>query len=64
MPKFAPRNWGATGQLAGQTVNGRTLIYVFEPGAADSAQALLLRQVAEEIKAAYPSIKLAFQWVP
>jgi hypothetical protein len=61
---FVPRNWGAGGQLAGQTVNGRTLVYVFEPGAADAAQAVLLKQIAQEVNTLYPGIKLAFQWVP
>ena len=61
---FVPRNWGPAGQLAGRTVNGRNLVYVFEPGAADVVQAALLKQIALEIKAAYPNVKLAFQWVP
>lgn len=61
---FVPRNWGAWGQLAGRTVNGRNLVYVFEPGAVDAAQAALLKQLAQEVKAAYPQVKLAFQWVP
>jgi RHS repeat-associated protein len=61
---FVPRNYGAGGQLAGRTVNGRNLVYVFEPGAADAAQATLLKQIAKEVKAAYPDVKLAFQWVP
>ena len=61
---FVPRNYGAGGQLRGATVNGRNLVYVFEPGAADAAQAALLKQIAKEIKTAYPDVKLAFQWVP
>jgi RHS repeat-associated protein len=61
---FVPRNYGAAGQLRGATVNGRNLVYVFEPGAADAAQAALLKQIAQEIKTAYPQVKLAFQWVP
>ena len=32
--------------------------------AADAAQAALLKQIAKEIKTAYPDVKLAFQWVP
>jgi len=60
---FKPRNWGDA-RLLGEEVNGRQLIFVFEPGAADVSQELLLRQLANEMRAAYPEIKLAFQWVP
>ncbi len=60
---FVPRNWG-NARLFGSSVNGRNLIYAFEPGAADAAQAALLRQVAQEVRAAYPQVKIAFQWIP
>ncbi|MCP4697480.1 MAG: hypothetical protein GY862_11595, partial [Gammaproteobacteria bacterium] len=60
--KFVPRNWGDA-TLANSSVNGRLLDFAFERGAASKKQMQALNEMASEIAAKYPDVRLVYRWL-